>query len=405
MNILIADDNAINLKHLRAVLAAEGHRVFCAADGVEALALLDREQIQVVISDILMPRMDGYRLCLEVRKSPRLKTLPLIIYTSTYTSASDEQAAMDLGADLFIKKPAPAKELLSALRTAMREGPRRQLKAGSRRQEMESLQQYSQGLVARLEEKNLELEAQTESLRKSEAEAKKSREQLRALAGRLEASREQERIRVSRDIHDGLGEMLTAIEMGLAWMRALLSHKYAAGDREKLLERINALCGLTGGTADRVRKLCTRLRPAVLDDLGLVPAIEWQTHEFQTRTNIRCETKFEDKELTASPDQATAIFRILQEILTNVARHAHASKVRVLLKRGRANVILEVRDNGKGIRPEQLAGSKSFGLLGMRERAALLGGNVEIRGQPGKGTTATVTIPVAGPRIAVGEPP
>src|SRR5882672_3322940 len=284
MNILIADDNAINLKHLRAVLAAEGHRVFCAADGVEALALLDREQIQVVISDILMPRMDGYRLCLEVRKSPRLKTLPLIIYTSTYTSASDEQAAMDLGADLFIKKPAPAKELLSALRTAMREGPRRQLKAGGRRQEMESLQQYSQGLVARLEEKNLELEAQTESLRKSEAEAKKSREQLRALAGRLEASREQERIRVSRDIHDGLGEMLTAIEMGLAWMRALLSHKYAAGDREKLLERINALCGLTGGTADRVRKLCTRLRPAVLDDLGLVPAIEWQTHEFQTRT-------------------------------------------------------------------------------------------------------------------------
>ena len=115
MNILIADDNATNLKLLRAMLEAEGHCVFTANDGLEALKLLDHEKIEAVISDILMPRMDGYRLCLEVRKSEKFNELPFIFYTATYTSPSDSKAAMDLGADDFLKKPAPAAEITQAL--------------------------------------------------------------------------------------------------------------------------------------------------------------------------------------------------------------------------------------------------------------------------------------------------
>src|SRR5258708_37995479 len=149
------------------------------------------------------------------------------------------------------------------------------------------------------------------------------------------------------------------------------------------------------GTATHVRKLCTELRPSVLDDLGIVAAIEWLPSEFQGRTNIRCEARAEVQHLVASRDQATALFRICQEILTNVARHAQASKVRVALRAEEHNLVLSVHDNGKGIRPEAMDESKSLGLLGMQERAAILGGGVEISGEPGHGTTVTVTIPIA----------
>jgi len=231
----------------------------------------------------------------------------------------------------------------------------------------------------------------------AEEEARKSREQLRALAARLQAAREEERIRISREIHDRLGETLTSLKFSLNWMKTALEGAQTEDAKKQLLERIAVMGEMADGTANHVRKLCTELRPSVLDDLGLVPAIEWQVSEFQARTNIRAEAKAEIRHLVASRDQATALFRICQEILTNVARHAHASKVRVLLKAGAGNLVLQVKDNGKGIRSEEIAGTKSLGLLGMQERAGVLGGNVEIRGQPGSGTTVTVTIPVSRP--------
>jgi signal transduction histidine kinase len=138
------------------------------------------------------------------------------------------------------------------------------------------------------------------------------------------------------------------------------------------------------------------LRPAVLDDLGLVPALEWQVRQFQARTNIRCETRFEEPAFMRN-EQATSVFRIFQEILTNVARHSQASKLRIALETRGGEVFLEVKDNGRGMRPEQMADSKSLGLLGMRERASLLGGAVLIDGQPGKGTTVSVRVPLGAP--------
>src|SRR5689334_5257971 len=165
--------------------------------------------------------------------------------------------------------------------------------------------------------------------KRTEEEARQSREQLRALAARLQDAREEERIRISRDIHDHLGEMLTGVKLGLGWIRVVLEREGEELPRAALLEKIAAIGSLANDTAGRVRKLCTELRPAVLDDLGLVPAIEWQAREFQTRTNIRCETQFGVEHVACNPDQATAIFRIFQEILTNVGRHAEASSVEV----------------------------------------------------------------------------
>jgi signal transduction histidine kinase len=396
MNILIADDNPTNLKLLRVTLEAEGHKVICAHDGLEALELLEREAVDGIVSDILMPRMDGYRFCLEVRRHGKHHALPFIVYTNTYLSPSDEKTAMDLGANKFLKKPAPAAEIIDALRKAAAEPPHK-LVLPPAGQELDLMKEYSERLVEKLEQKNAELEARTLSLQASEEQIRKSREHLRALAARLQAAREEERIRISREMHDGLGEMLAGIKMGLTWMRTMLESPNRRLERKQLLEQIGKIDAMAGETAGRVRKLCTELRPSVLDDLGLAAALGWQAREFQARTHIRCDAKMEAPNLVAGRDQATAIFRIFQEILTNVARHAAASKVQVRLQTRGFDLFLEVKDNGKGIRPEDMAGNKSLGLLGMQERAGLIGGSVEVSGRPGKGTRILVRIPLGKP--------
>jgi diguanylate cyclase (GGDEF)-like protein/PAS domain S-box-containing protein len=169
MNFLIVDDNPTNLKLLRAILEAESVTVFDAADGMEALQVLEREKIDAVISDILMPRMDGYRLCFEVRHHERLQNLPFIMYTSSYISPDDEKLALDLGADKFIRKPASAQVLVDVVREVTTEARYRQPRRIYAPQETEVLKEYSERLVSKLEEKNTELHAQAEALRESEA--------------------------------------------------------------------------------------------------------------------------------------------------------------------------------------------------------------------------------------------
>lgn len=230
--------------------------------------------------------------------------------------------------------------------------------------------------------------------RRAEAEVRKSREQLRALAARLEGAREEERMRISREIHDEFGEVLTGLKLGLTWIRQSVSEPGGTIPWPEVFDKMDVLMALTDATANRVRKMCTELRPSVLDDLGLVSAIEWQAREFEARTSIRCDAKLPAEPFTVGDQETTALFRIFQEILTNVARHARASKVRVVLKKTGAAVVLEVKDNGRGITREEIAGVKSLGLLGMQERAALFGGRLEFRGEPGKGTTVRARVPI-----------
>src|SRR5450759_1919388 len=163
MNILIVDDDPTSLKLLRAQLESKGHAVFGAHDGADALALLERQRVDGVISDILMPRMDGYRLCREIRKHARLRDLPIIIYSATYTSPDDEKLALDMGADKYLKKPASVETIIAALHEVIAQphaAP--QPKA---LQEVEVLKKYNERLVSKLKEKNTELQAQTEVLR------------------------------------------------------------------------------------------------------------------------------------------------------------------------------------------------------------------------------------------------
>jgi signal transduction histidine kinase len=144
-----------------------------------------------------------------------------------------------------------------------------------------------------------------------------------------------------------------------------------------------------------VQRIATDLRPGILDDLGLAAAVEWSAEEFESRTGTRCRLSLPEVDIAMDPEHATALFRIFQETLTNVARHANATAVNVKLARDNGDVYLEVRDNGQGIGEEQLSARRSLGILGMRERALLLGGELIIRGAPGKGTTVRAWIPNA----------
>jgi len=224
---------------------------------------------------------------------------------------------------------------------------------------------------------------------RTEQELRSSHEQLRALAAHLESVREDERGRVAREVHDELGQALTALKFDLSWLANRL-----AGENPGLLAETRAMIKLVDSTIQLVRRISTELRPGVLDDLGLVAALEWQAQDFKTRTGIAC--AFSSGVADTGPDRevATALFRICQETLTNVIRHAEASTVEIFLEEESAHLILSVRDNGKGIRAEEIANGKSMGILGMRERARLLGGHVSIVGRPGEGTRVTVGIPL-----------
>ena len=215
----------------------------------------------------------------------------------------------------------------------------------------------------------------------------RSFEQQRALTARLQSVREEERARMAREIHDELGQALTAIKIDLA---SLVSEPPA--EQTQALRK-QSIMKLIDGTIQTVRRISTELRPGILDDLGLVAAVEWAAEEFQARTGTRCLVRLPRADLALDPERATALFRIFQETLTNVARHANATEVHVGLAYDKRDVSLEVRDNGTGISEEQLTAANSLGLLGMLERALLLGGELTINGIPGKGTTVRVRIP------------
>jgi PAS domain S-box-containing protein len=222
-----------------------------------------------------------------------------------------------------------------------------------------------------------------------------SRERLRKLSTYLQTVREDERTRIAREIHDELGQSLTGLKMDLSSLERSLRSKIAKNkDSALFLLKVKTMFKLIDSTIQSVRRISTELRPGVLDDLGLIAAIEWQAQEFQHRTGISCKINLIPKTISMDQERATAVFRILQETLTNVARHAKATRVTINMKKLDRHVILKIHDNGKGITMKKVLEVKSFGLLGVKERAHLFGGNVEFKGIKGKGTTVTVSIPL-----------
>jgi PAS domain S-box-containing protein len=220
------------------------------------------------------------------------------------------------------------------------------------------------------------------------------REQLRALAERLQWVREEDRKSVARDLHDQIGQILTLIKMDMTWMA-----RHLPASEEKVLARLAESIQAANDGVKVVRSICSGLRPGVLDDLGLAAAIEWQASEFAARNGVDCQVTVPPVDLHLDGDRATAAFRIFQECLTNVVRHAQAKTVRVALSQDEENILLVVEDDGVGFAESDLSNTLgSLGLLGMKERAQFCGGDVRISSSPGSGTTVTVRVPVDVPR-------
>ena len=229
--------------------------------------------------------------------------------------------------------------------------------------------------------------------KRAEEEVQQSRELLRALSAHLQSIREEERTMIAREIHDELGQALTGLKMDLSSLQKSL-RKTGELDLSRLTEKTTTMGQLIDSTIQTVRKIATDLRPGILDDLGLVAAIEWQSQDFQKRTGIKCNFTPDMDDLDLNAERSTTLFRILQETLTNVARHSEATEVIVTLDRDDNDLALEIRDNGKGISQTEISGCRSLGLLGMRERAQRLGGDLKISGAPGEGTIVTARIPL-----------
>jgi PAS domain S-box-containing protein len=236
---------------------------------------------------------------------------------------------------------------------------------------------------------NLELRQEIAESQRIEGELRRSLEQLRALAARIQLVREEERTLIAREMHDELGQACTAIKMDLAWIGRKTTKR-----QTQVRVKVGSAIQLVDKMISTVRRIASELRPRTLDDLGLTVALEWQAQEFEKRTGIRCVLDLPQEELALDSGRSTAIFRIFQESLTNVARHAQATRVKARLERQGDQLIFQVHDNGRGFDAEQAKERRSLGLVGMQERALLLNGELKIEGILGSGTTMTLRIPL-----------
>ena len=252
-----------------------------------------------------------------------------------------------------------------------------------------------QGLLDEASQGRKDLLSVVEDQRRSEEALARANEQLRALTRYIQDAIEVERTQIARGIHDEFGQSMTALKMDLAW----LAKRLPEGDER--LRRIDGMNRLVDDSIVHMRQIATELRPNMLDELGLAAALEWQAKEFTRRTEIPCELELPAEEL--EPALRTSLFRIFQEALTNVARHAQATRVDASLRQAENALILSIQDNGVGIREAELNGPRSLGLIGLRERVLQWGGEMMIRGVPGKGTTVTVRIPLPASPVQGGE--
>jgi signal transduction histidine kinase len=207
--------------------------------------------------------------------------------------------------------------------------------------------------------------------------------------------REEERTRIAREVHDELGQALTGLKLDMSWLATRV-----AKSARPVQAKIKTMVDHIDETIQTVRRIATELRPGILDSLGLVAALEWQANEFQSRTNIPCHVVASVDDSQFHQQLATVFFRIYQEALTNIIRHAKATHVEVRLVEDAARLVLTVKDNGRGISEEEIANTRSIGLVGMRERAMLIGGEITLQGAPGQGTTMTLRVPLERSREA-----
>jgi len=360
-SILIVDDDAKNRIALRELLQNTERDVVVAESGKEALRHVLSQDFAVILLDVRMPGMDGFETAKLIRGRERSQHTPIIFLTGADEDLRSMFRGYEVGAvDYMVKPPIP--EVL----------------------------QSKISVFVELHNKNAVLTQEITERKRAEEQLKKSEENLRSLAARLQLVREEERVRISREIHDELGQALTGLKMEVSEVMKRLPQ-----DQRNLAGKVEPALSLIDDIIHVVRKIASGLRPTVLDELGLPAAIEWQTKEFRKRTGIRCEISMPGEVPVLDQERSIAAFRIFQELLTNVARHANATRVDIEMYFESGTLILSVNDNGKGVAEASVRSPKSLGLLGIRERILPFGGRMEIAGSRNKGTRAKVSIPLS----------
>lgn len=359
-DILMVDDEPRNLLALEALLEPLGQNLLRAQSGEEALRVVLKNDLAVILLDVRMPGMDGFETARMIRTRDRSRHTPIIFLTGVSPEMESAFRGYEVGAVDYLVKPLVPAVLRSKV-----------------------------SVFVELHRKNAALSREIRERRVAEVQLRESEVQLRALAARLVSIREEERARIAREIHDELGQVLTGLKMDATWLARKL-----AGTDEQIVEKADAMCRLLDSTMQLIRRISTGLRPQILDEMGLVAAFEWQAKEFQKRMGMRCRLRLPEAQVDLGQEISTAVFRIFQEILTNIARHAKASGVEVDLSISSGLLKLRVVDDGVGISESQIRGRESLGLVGMQERAQLFGGEVSIQGVAGRGTTVSVSIPM-----------
>ena len=321
---------------------------------------------------MLLPGIDGFETCRRLKADVDTRNIPIIFMTSL-ASAEDKVTGFEVGAVDYVTKPLQQAEVLARLTTHLR------------------LRDVAQNLQE--ENRQLARSSQVEKARLFEA-VNQQRSQLRALTGKLNDAQEGERQRLARELHDEMGQALTALRMNLAAIEKALPAEIAPSISENLTEASL----LADQTLEQIRELSLDLRPPMLDDLGLVPTLRWYVKRFAARMSIAAELTVRGDEVRLSSPLETAIYRVLQEALTNVARHAQATMIHLHLYYQDAMIRAEIVDNGIGFDVENSAPSNNraagMGLLSMRERVTILDGTFEIASQQGAGTRLTIELPM-----------
>lgn len=241
--------------------------------------------------------------------------------------------------------------------------------------------------------------------KQAEEKLRATSEQLRALSASLSSAREEEGTRIARELHDEMGSALTSLKWDLESIEKSCSEAGNRAASSNIRDKIAGMMEVIDATLNAVLRISSDLRPTILDDLGLLEAIEWQAQQFEARTGIACQIDSFVENVDLSCEKTTAVFRVLQEALTNVLRHAHATRVNITIAEEEAVFAFELRDNGRGITEDEKTGSRSLGLIGMRERAHLVGGTIEIIGDGERGTVLTLRVPIHGQDSALGSTP
>ncbi|MGE5095835.1 MAG: response regulator [Betaproteobacteria bacterium] len=359
-SILIVDDDPASRLAVEEILKPLGARIVTASSGEEGLKRVLEEDFAAILMDVQMPGIDGFTTATMIRERNRSKNTPIIFMTATQDNIATMFRSYRAGAvDYMVKPPIP--EILRS-KLAFFVG----------------LHDMNRMLSAELAERAL-----------TEQRLRASEENLRALAAHLQSVREEERIHIAREIHDELGQALT----GLKYDIGALVKAAGTDPPEMLATKAQGLNHAIDRIINAVRRISSGLRPEVLDEIGLHAAVEWQAREFQRRTGIRCNVQISPGFQDPDKERSTALFRVFQELLTNVARHANATRVNVTLADAES-LALKVEDNGRGIQESEFESPRSLGFLGLRERVLAFGGTIDVKGHEGTGTTVSVSIPL-----------